>query len=58
MRGLARILWAFAAYIFLTWFLFTHRLDRFWLPLLPTLAVLAGLGVEWVRHWGWTALVS
>ena len=44
-------------YLFLTWFLFTHRLDRFWLPLLPILAVLAGLGADWVRHAGWSALL-
>ena len=55
---MAWILWGFAAYIFLTWFLFTHRLDRFWLPLLPILAVLAGLGADWIRHWAWHALVG
>ena len=38
------MLWAFVAYLFLTWWLLTHRLDRFWLPLLPTWAILAGLG--------------
>ena len=46
------MLWGFAAYIFATWFLLTHRLDRFWLPLLPILAVLAGLGADWIRHSG------
>ncbi len=40
---------AFAAYLFLTWWLLTHRLDRFWLPILPPLAVLAGLGSDWFR---------
>lgn len=34
-----------AAWIFLSWWLFTHRLDRFWLPIQPILALLAGLGV-------------
>ena len=43
-RRLAVALWGFAAYLFLTWWLLTHRLDRFWLPMLPVLAVLAGLG--------------
>ncbi len=57
-RRLALALWAFAAWIFLTWFLFTHRLDRFWLPLLPILAALAGLGADWVRRLGWTALLA
>ncbi len=50
--GLARVaaahgrtgLAAYAAYLFATWWLLTHRLDRFWLPMLPPLAILAGLG--------------
>ena len=29
------------------WWLLTHRLDRFWLPMLRPLAVLAGLGADW-----------
>ena len=37
----------YAAYLFLTWWLLTHRIDRFWLPLLPCLAILAGLGADW-----------
>jgi hypothetical protein len=57
-RRMALVLWAYVAWIFATWFLMTHRLDRFWLPLLPPLAVLAGLGADWIRHAGWTALLS
>ena len=34
----------YSAYLFLTWWTLTHRLDRFWLPILPGLAVLAVLG--------------
>ena len=51
-------LWGFAAYLFATWWLFTHRLDRFWLPLLPPLAVLAGLGADWARNRGWAILLG
>jgi hypothetical protein len=43
----------YSAYLFLTWWLFTHRLDRFWLPILPPLAILAGLGSDWVGAKGW-----
>ncbi len=43
----------FAVYLFLTWWLFTHRLDRFWLPMLAPLAILAGLGADWSRRLGW-----
>jgi 4-amino-4-deoxy-L-arabinose transferase-like glycosyltransferase len=37
----------YLAYVFATWWLLTHRLDRFWLPMLPAGAVLAGLGADW-----------
>jgi hypothetical protein len=57
-RRLAVVLWAFVAYLFLTWWLLTHRLDRFWLPLLPSLAVLAGLGADWTRSLAWSVLVA
>ena len=36
--GSRRLAWASgvtSAYLFFTWWLLTHRLDRFWLPLLP-----------------------
>ena len=55
---LASGLWAYAGYIFLTWWLLTHRLDRFWLPLLPVLAVLAGIGGDWTRRRTWTILLG
>ncbi|ASV75102.1 hypothetical protein THTE_2500 [Thermogutta terrifontis] len=31
-------------WIFLIWWFFTHRIDRFWLPMLPFLCVLCGPG--------------
>ncbi len=57
-RRVACLLWAYVVYLFATWWLLTHRLDRFWLPLLPGLAVLAGLGADWTRSRGWTVLVG
>lgn len=33
------------AWILLVWWLGTHRIDRFWVPILPLLALLAGYGV-------------
>ena len=45
-RRAAASLAGYAGYLFLTWWLFTHRLDRFWLPMLPPLAILAGLGAD------------
>jgi len=51
-RREARRLWGFSAYLFATWWLLTHRLDRFWLSMLPPMAVLAGLGSDRLRA-GW-----
>ena len=41
----------YAGYLFLTWWLLTHRLDRFWLPMLAPLAVLAGQGADTLGGW-------
>jgi hypothetical protein len=57
-RRLAWGLWGYVAYLFLTWWLLTHRLDRFWLPLLPALAILAGLGADWTRQRAWSVWVG
>jgi hypothetical protein len=46
------------AYIFATWWLFTHRLDRFWLPILPPLALLAGIGADWTTRRGWKPVLA
>lgn len=35
---------AFAGFMFLCWWCLTHRIDRFWLPATPALAMLAGCG--------------
>jgi hypothetical protein len=57
-RRTALLLWGFVAYLFATWWLLTHRLDRFWLPLLPPLAVLAGLGADWARNRAWSIVLG
>jgi hypothetical protein len=57
-RRVAVVLWGFALYLFATWWLLTHRLDRFWLPVVPVLAVLAGMGADWTRDWFWSALLT
>jgi hypothetical protein len=43
----------FAGYFLICWWLFTHRIDRFWVPLLPVLALLAGLGAGWSSNRLW-----
>ncbi|MCA1685993.1 MAG: glycosyltransferase family 39 protein, partial [Planctomycetia bacterium] len=57
-RRVAAALGGYVAYLFLSWWLLTHRLDRFWLPLLPGLAALAGLGADWTRGKAWSAVVG
>ncbi len=37
-----------AAWLFLTWWALTHRIDRFWVPMLPILATLAGVSLDWI----------
>lgn len=36
-----------------TWWALTHRIDRFWVPVLPCLAVLAGSAMNLSDHRGW-----
>jgi len=45
-RGNRGIRWAtlFTAYFLVTWWLLTHHLPRFWVPVLPFVALLAGAG--------------
>lgn len=57
-RRAASALGGYVLYLFLTWWLLTHRLDRFWLPLLPPLAVLAGLGADWTRGKAWSVILG
>ena len=40
-------LWLYVAYLFLQWWLLTHRIDRFWVPLIPVVALLAAIGCLW-----------
>jgi hypothetical protein len=57
-RPITWVLWGYVAYLFATWWLLTHRVDRFWLPLLAPLAVLAGLGADWARNRAWSILLG
>lgn len=54
-RRLGLGLAAYALVILAVWWLFTHRIDRFWIPAMPVLAFLAGLAVSpgAVVPWRW-----
>lgn len=42
------LIWAFIGWQFLAWFLFTHHIDRFYVPMFPVVALLAGCGASWL----------
>jgi hypothetical protein len=52
---LVSILAVWMAFVFVTWWLFTHRLDRFLALLLPIAALIAAIGVFAVDHRAWRA---
>lgn len=56
-RRLIVTLWILVFYQFLTYWFLTHRIDRFWVPLIPLVALLAARGFKWSNHpaWKWTA---
>ena len=54
-RRRAGWLWLFVGYLFLGWWVLTHRIDRFWIPLLPVASVLAGAGAAWSSAFAWRA---
>ena len=50
-------LFAYFAFVIAAWWLCTHRIDRFWIPALPVLALLAGAGACWNVHRWWRGLL-
>ena len=56
-RHLIGSLWLYVGFLFLSWWVLTHRLDRFWIPMIPVVAMLAGSGAWWTanRLWRYSA---
>ena len=52
-RRRAACLWVVVGWLILTWWGLTHRLDRFWVPMLPVVSLLAGIGVTWSKRPAW-----
>ncbi|MBC8290051.1 MAG: hypothetical protein H8E37_07015 [Planctomycetes bacterium] len=52
-RAIVKGLWLYVAFLFLSWWVFTHRIDRFWIPMIPVVALLAGAGIAWSRDVLW-----
>tara|TARA_R110002095_G_scaffold9707_2_gene14966 strand:- start:1194 stop:3521 length:2328 start_codon:yes stop_codon:yes gene_type:complete len=40
-------LWIYIGFLFFSWWVLTHRIDRFWVPMIPVVSVLAGIGATW-----------
>eukprot|EP00913_Durusdinium_trenchii_P028496 g26724.t1 len=56
MRKRAGWLWLYVTFLFLAWWVFTHRIDRFWVPMIPVVSLLAGAGATWNRSTSWRRL--
>jgi 4-amino-4-deoxy-L-arabinose transferase-like glycosyltransferase len=52
-RKLDRYLWLYVLWLFSTYWVLTHRIDRFWVPMTPVVAVLAGMGAAAIRGKPW-----
>ena len=53
------VLFGLLAFVFLVWWLTTHRIDRFLIPMLPIAALLAGIGATWnaSRVWQYVVMI-
>ena len=49
---------AFIIGLFMIWWFLTHRIDRFWLPILPFLCVLAAIGVDQSDRVSWRWFIA
>ncbi len=47
------LLAGYLAWFIAAWWLLTHRIDRFWIPSLAVVAVLAGVGATWTDRAWW-----
>jgi hypothetical protein len=56
-----RLAWGLLAYcvfVLAAWWLATHRIDRFWVPVLPLAALLGGAGATWCGARWWRRLLA
>ncbi|MCA9057653.1 MAG: glycosyltransferase family 39 protein [Planctomycetaceae bacterium] len=51
------LLLGFTCWTFLTWWALTHRIDRFWIPVIPVLSLLAAMAVSLSSAAWWRSLI-
>lgn len=47
--GLISLFWLYVVWQFATWWLLTHQIDRFYVPMFSVVSLLAGLGACWCQ---------
>lgn len=52
-----RWIWGSVIWMIVSWWILTHRIDRFWIPILPAMAVLAGSVWTLSRRAAWRTFV-
>jgi hypothetical protein len=57
-RRVGRYVWLYVGWLFFTWWALTHRLDRFWVPTIPVVSVLAGIGAASVGGRVWRIVLG
>ncbi len=55
---LTLVLAGYFIFVFAAWWLLTHRIDRFWVPALPLVALIAGIGATWSNTRWWRATLA
>lgn len=51
--GAIGLIWVYVAWQFISFWLFTHHIDRFYVPMFSAVSLLAGVGVMWFEPtWG------
>ena len=46
-QAILGIVWLYVAWQFFSWWIFTHLIDRFYVPMFSAVALLAGIGARW-----------
>lgn len=48
----------YSGFVLACWWFLTHRIDRFWIPLLPIFSLAAGFGAGWSKDLWWKVCIA